>query len=204
VVLALPAFAAAELVAGSRPELAAVLAALPYASAATVALGYRPGGARLPEGFGVFVPAAEDRALVAATFASTKFEGRAPAGGALVRAFVGGARGERWAELPEDELVSAVRGDLRDLLGLVAEPVLIRVHRWPRGYPQYEVGHRRQVAALETMCGPGLVLAGSAFHGAGLPDTVTSAERAAAAVLDFLATRASRADGRPERLRARG
>jgi oxygen-dependent protoporphyrinogen oxidase len=191
VVLALPAFAAAELVAGSRPELAAGLAALPYASAATVALGYRPGGARLPEGFGFFVPAAEGRALVAATFASTKFEGRAPAGGALVRAFVGGARGERWAELPEAELVAAVRADLQALLGLAAEPALVRVHRWPRGYPQYEVGHRRRVAALEALCGPGLYLAGSAFHGAGLPDTVASAERAAAAVVESMAATAA-------------
>ena len=201
VVLALPAFAAAELVAGSRPELAAGLAELPYASAATVALGYRPGGARLPEGFGFFVPAAEGRALVAATFASTKFEGRAPAGGALVRAFVGGARGERWAELPEAELVAAVRADLRALLGLAAEPALVRVHRWPRGYPQYEVGHRQRVAALEAMCGPGLVLAGSAFHGAGLPDTVASAERAAAAVLESLAARAAGAALRAAQLR---
>ena len=203
VVLALPAFAAAGLVADSRPELAAGLAALPYASAATVALGYRPGGARLPEGFGFFVPAAEGRALVAATFASTKFPGRAPAGGALVRVFVGGARGERWAELPEDELVAAVRADLRELLGLAAEPVLTRVHRWPRGYPQYEVGHRRRVAALEALCGSGLVLAGSAFHGAGLPDTVASAERAAAAVMEWLASRAPVEDGRPEGLRLR-
>ncbi len=193
VVLALPAFAAAELVAGSRPALADGLAALPYASAATVALGYHPGAVRLPDGFGFFVPAAEGRALVAATFASTKFAGRAPAGGALVRAFVGGARGERWAELPERELVAAVRADLAALAGVTAEPALVRVHRWPRGYPQYEVGHRRRVAALEALCGPGLHLAGSAFHGAGLPDTVASAERAAAAVAAELAARRSEA-----------
>lgn len=194
VVLALPAFAAAELVAGSRPALAGGLAALPYASAATVALGYPPGAVHLPEGFGFFVPAAEGRALVAATFASTKFAGRAPDGAELVRAFVGGARGERWAELPEPELVAAVRADLAELTGLRAEPSLVRVHRWPRGYPQYEVGHRRRVAELEALCGPGLHLAGSAFHGAGLPDTIASAERAAAAIAADLAARRADAD----------
>lgn len=191
VVLAVPAYAAAELLAGSRPELAAGLAALPYASAATVALGFDAADARLPDGFGFFVPAAERRAVVAAAFASTKFPGRAPGGRVLVRAFVGGARGERWAELPDGELVAAVRADLEALLGLAAEPVLARVHRWPRGYPQYEVGHRERVTALEAQCGPGLYLAGSAFHGAGLPDTVASAERAAAALAAHLAARAA-------------
>ena len=198
VLLAVPAYAAAELLAAARPELAAALGALPYASAATVALGFATGAAALPAGFGFFVPAAERRAVVAATFASTKFPGRAPAGCALVRAFVGGARGERWAELPEDELVAAVRADLAKLLGLTAEPVLARVHRWPRGYPQYEVGHRERVAALEAQCGPGLYLAGSAYHGAGIPDTVASAERAAAAIAEFLAGRAAAGAGRSE------
>jgi oxygen-dependent protoporphyrinogen oxidase len=203
VLLAVPAFAAADLLAAARPELAAALGALRYASAATVALGFPPGAAALPEGFGFFVPAAERRAVVAATFASTKFPGRAPAGGALVRAFVGGARGEAWAELPEDELVAAVRADLAALIGLAAEPALARVHRWPRGYPQYEVGHRERVAALEAHCGPGLYLAGSAYHGAGIPDTVASAERAAAAMAEFLAARAAATTEEPQQRRAR-
>lgn len=181
VVLALPAAAAAGLLAAARPEPADELRRLPPpASVAVVSLGYRAADlAAAPAGHGFFVPAAEGRCLVAVTWSWRKLAGRAPAGRGLVRAFVGGVRGERWLELDDGALTAAVRSDLAQLAGVTAEPLLTRVHRWPDGYPQYELGYRRRVAAAEALCDPTLALAGGAFHGLGLPAAVTSGEAAA-------------------------
>lgn len=198
VVLAVPAFAAAGLLAPARPELARELGELRYVSAATVALGYRAGAlACPPQGFGFFVPAATGRAVVAATLSSNKFAGRAPAGATLLRAFVGGARGERWVDLPDDELIAAVRREVEGLLGIEAEPSLVRLHRWPHGYPQYELGHVEKVARIEQLAGDGLFFAGSAYHGPGIPDTLASAERAAQAAAGYLARRPEIAASEP-------
>lgn len=192
VILAVPAFAAAGLLAPARPELARELGELRYVSAATVALGYPAGAlASPPRGFGFFVPATAHRAVVAATLSSNKFADRAPAGATLLRAFVGGARGERWVDLTDDELVPRVRREVEALLGIAADPCLVRVHRWPHGYPQYELGHRAQVARIEQLADDGLFFAGSAYHGPGIPDTLVSSERAAETVLASLGGRRS-------------
>ncbi|HLK12745.1 MAG TPA: protoporphyrinogen oxidase [Candidatus Binatia bacterium] len=184
VVLATPAHQAARLLAALDDALARALAGIDYASSATVTLGYRAADAPALRGFGFVVPAAEGRPLLACTFASRKFRHRAPEGHELLRAFVGGARRPEVAGLPDDVLTALVRAELRTLLGIVAEPLLLRVHRYPRAMPQYAVGHLERVAAIEARAAalPGLALAGAGYRGVGLPDCVRGGEAAADAV----------------------
>src|SRR5207244_10009729 len=105
----------------------------------------------------------------------------APEGGVLLRSFVGGALNEAVLELDDAALVMRAHDELRQAMGITAEPVLTRVFRWPKAMPQYHVGHlarmetiERRVAAL-----PGLDLAGSAYRGVGIADCVRSGEAAA-------------------------
>jgi oxygen-dependent protoporphyrinogen oxidase len=184
VVLAAPAAAAARLLAGLDPELADLLAGIDYASSATVTLGYQAD--RLPAlgGFGFVVPRTERRALLACTYASRKWPGRAPEGHELMRAFVGGALRPELLDLDDGALVATVRRELESLVGIAATPVLARVHRHPRAMPQYAVGHLDRVATIERRVAAlaGLELAGAAYRGVGIPDCVRSGETAADAV----------------------
>jgi oxygen-dependent protoporphyrinogen oxidase len=189
VVVATPAFAAARLLAPLDPPLARDLDAIEYASSATVTLGFRAAGvADRLTGFGFVVPFAERRALLACTFASRKYPGRAPAGHELLRAFLGGARRPDLVELDDEALVTTVRSELRSLLGISADPLLVRVARYRRAMPQYAVGHLDRVAAIDQRVAalPGLVLAGAAYRGVGIPDCVRSGEAAADAVAERL------------------
>jgi protoporphyrinogen/coproporphyrinogen III oxidase len=179
VVLALPACAAVPLLRGVDDSLAALMSEIPYGSSATVSLAYRREDVphRL-DGFGFVVPRAEGRTLVACTFSSVKFAGRAPAGSALLRAFVGGAAGgTEGTGLLEQQ----VRDDLRQALGITAPPMFTRVFIHPRSMAQYEVGHLDRVAAITARLGaqPGLALAGNGLRGVGIPDCVWSGEQAA-------------------------
>ncbi len=186
VIVATPAFAAARLLAPLDATLAADLDAIEYASSATVALGFRAAGvAEHLIGFGFVVPFAERLSLLACTFASRKYPGRAPAGHELVRAFVGGARRPDLVERDDDALVTTVRAELRALLGITADPMLVRVERYRRGMPQYAVGHLDRVATIERRAAalPGLALAGAAYRGVGIPDCVRSGEAAADGVV---------------------
>ena len=192
-VLAVPAPAAAPLVGSLSPPAAQILAALPFASSATVALGYRREDVAHPlDGYGLVVPRGEGRRCSACTFVSTKFAHRAPEGHVLLRAFLGGTRDPDVLALPDAEMVALVRREMAAVLGLAGEPVLDRVFRWPRGTPQMEVGHLEKMARLEALLAgvPGLSLAGAGLRGTGLPDTIADAQRAAAAAEAYLAAAA--------------
>ena len=182
VIVATEAHATARLVRYLDPSLANLLGEIPYSSAATISLGYRRADVPHPlDGFGFVVPRSEGKALLAGTFSSVKYPGRAPAGHVLLRGFLGGMLNA--AILTEDDgaLVSRARAELREALGITAEPVLTRLHRWPASMPQYRVGHLARAEAIEHAAAalPGLALAGAAYRGVGIADCVRSGEAAA-------------------------
>jgi oxygen-dependent protoporphyrinogen oxidase len=184
VVLACRAYQSAELLRLLAPELAELLAAIPYTSSMTLALGYRRVDVKHPlSGFGFLVPKAERGLLLGCTWLGTKFPHRVPDDKAVLRCFMAGdslARGD-------DEVVAMARAEIRRIMGVEAEPIFARIVRWPRSMAQYTVGHARRVKRIEALVAglEGLQLAGSAYHGIGVPDCIhggkTAAERIAAA-----------------------
>ena len=182
VCIALPAPHAARLLAGAAPSLSRDLAAIPYESVATVSLAYRRQD--IPHslgGFGFVVPAFTQRKIVACSFSSVKFGGRAPEGMALLRAFVGGALHREVYALDDEALVRTVMEELRHYLGVETRPFFTAVSRYPQSMPQYQVGHLSHVASIRSQLEilPGLYLAGNAYNGIGVPDCVKSGEFAA-------------------------
>jgi oxygen-dependent protoporphyrinogen oxidase len=191
VCMALPAYAAAELLRATDAQLATELDAIPYASTATVNLAYRRADIPHPlDGFGFVVPFIERRATLACTFSSVKFAGRAPEDHALLRAFVGGALQPEMFALDEDRMLAAVRADLRALLGIAAPPLFAEVNKWPRSMAQYHLGHINRVARINEhlRARPTLKLAGNAYNGAGLPDCIRSGRAAADQLLQAIST----------------
>ena len=185
VVCALPAHRAAPLFAAQAEPLARALGSIGYASAAVVNLAYRERDfPRPPRCFGFVVPAIERRRIIAGSFTSLKFEGRAPAGTVLARAFIGGAMQTELMALDDRALLEVAREEFRALLGVKAAPLWARINRWPDSMPQYAVGHHARVAAIERAAAalPRLELAGAALRGVGIPDCVLSGERAAQAI----------------------
>ena len=182
VCLALPAYAAATLMSETDAELAGLLQKIPYASTATINLAYRRADVPHPlDGFGFVVPFIENRSILACSFSSVKFAGRAPADHVLLRAFAGGALQPEIFELDEDELLGRVCQDLRELLGVEALPRFAVVEKWRRSMPQYHVGHLQLVSQIQARARdlPGLHLAGNSYDGAGVPDCVRRGEQAA-------------------------
>jgi oxygen-dependent protoporphyrinogen oxidase len=189
VVCALPAFAAARLLAPHSPQLGHGLGEIEYASAAVVNLAYResdfPG---TPHSFGFVVPIVERRNIIAASFTSLKYAGRAPAGAILLRAFLGGALQRKMMELDDAAMVEVAGAEMRALLGVGAVPLWTHVARWSDAMPQYTVGHRERAGAIERAAAalPALALCGAALGGVGIPDCILSGERAAEQVFAAL------------------
>jgi oxygen-dependent protoporphyrinogen oxidase len=181
VVLACQAYQAGALVEGLDPDLAALLASVPYSSSMTIALGYEKAGFPHPlNGFGFLVPKRERRRLVACTWVGTKFSYRVPEGMVLLRCFLGGEEASVLNE-SDDALIVALREELREIMGLRVAPVFTRIARWPRSMAQYTVGHQNRVAQIEARLRqtPGLYLAGNAYYGIGIPDCIRMGKQAA-------------------------
>lgn len=189
VIIATPAQAAAALVRITSENLSSELTGIQYTSSITVNLAYdqRVRGS-LPPGFGFLVPRSEGKNMLAATFVHNKFPHRAPADRALIRCFVGGARNNQVLEWSNDEILGTVRQELRQIVGLTAEPLFTRVYRWKGAMAQYGVGHLERLQRIESLLAqlPGVALAGNGYRGIGVPDCVRSGNEAVGKVLDAL------------------
>jgi oxygen-dependent protoporphyrinogen oxidase len=189
VILAVPAYVAASLLRGFDTHLAALCDAVPYASTATVAFGYRREQIAHPlHGTGFVVPRVERLPLLAGTWVTSKWPERAPPGHVLLRGFLGGGRDPRRLDSPDGTLVELAREELARLLGITGEPVVTRLFRWTRQSPQYEVGHQERVAAIaeHTAAIPGMFLTGSGFRAIGIPDCIADGRETAAQAAAFL------------------
>jgi len=186
VIIAAPAQAAATVLESVDAGLARELGGINYSSSVTVTLGYDESVRRsLPPGFGFLVPHSAGYRMLAATFVHNKFPHRAPENRALVRCFLGGARDEGILAVPEEQILEIVRRELRQIIGLNAEPLFARVYKWKAAMAQYSVGHLERLARVQALCEnlPGLALAGNGFSGIGVPDCVRSGTEAATKVL---------------------
>lgn len=180
VVLAIPAWAAARVIDPIDPDLAIDLAEISHAPLVSVSLAWKREDVPHPmDGTGFVVSPRSGRAISACTWSSRKWPGRAPDGDVLIRAFL------RDASIDDPGAVEAARRDLRDLMGIEAEPLLARVRRRQRGLPRCGVGHQERVARMAERAAslPGLALAGNAHGGVGVPDCIESGARAASALL---------------------
>ena len=150
VILATPAYVTAQLVGDLDPEMATALRGIPYASTVTLSVAYPLSDIPNPlNGYGYIIPRAEGRSILACTWTSTKFPHRAPEGYGLIRAFIGRAGDDDVLNRTDDELLQMVRDELREVLGITAEPLLHRIFRWPQAMPQYTLGHLDRVAVID-------------------------------------------------------
>jgi oxygen-dependent protoporphyrinogen oxidase len=190
-ILATPAHVTAALTRELDGEIARQCDAVPYASIATVALAFPRAAVSHPlNGSGFVVPRVEGNGILAATWLSSKWPHRAPAGQVLMRTFIGGVRDPEAVCLDDAELVKRSLAALRGVLGIQGQPRFTRVYRFERASAQHEVGHLARMSALDRLLErhPGLYVTGSGFRGVGIPDCVADARATAVRASGWLAS----------------
>ncbi len=180
-VMAAPAFVAADLLRALSPLLADELARVEYVTTATVSLAYPQDSIPPLEGYGYIIPQDEDSKALACTWISTKWAGRTPEGYALLRVFIG--RIQDAEKLPEDEdaLIEMANDEVRQTMGIDVEPAYSWVFRWEKAMPQYNLGHPERLERIEEILAgyENLALAGNGYYGIGMPDCIHSGIKAA-------------------------
>jgi protoporphyrinogen/coproporphyrinogen III oxidase len=189
VVIATEGWSASVLMKDVDAEVSAALGGISHSSSATVSLAFDTEDLGFDlNAFGVLCPMAAQRKLMACTYSSTKWPGRAPAGKTLMRGFVGGPHNQKIMENDDETIARIVTDEFRGILGLKAEPIWSRVYRWTNGMPQYTIGHLDRVDVIErkTAETPGLGIGGGAYRGVGVPNCIESGEKAVSKVLGDL------------------
>lgn len=188
VVMAIPAHVGCNVTAALDGSIADTLAQIPYVPVTLVHLGYPASAfARPLDAYGFFVPPSEPLRILGGVFPSQFFARRAPSGFHLLSIRTGGARHSEAFTMPDEQLVALADGEVRGLAGLGAPPAFVHIVRHERALPQYTLGHRDRVAALEAgeLRHPGLFFHGNAYHNAGVPELVTRSRALAERVAAF-------------------
>jgi oxygen-dependent protoporphyrinogen oxidase len=186
VVLATPAFEAAELLRPASPDAADDLELIRYASTGVVFLVYPEGTAdALPDGTGFVVPRGK-APMTACTWLSSKWMPRELRSRAVLRCYVGADGEDDVLAAADADLIEACARHVAALLPLPAEPEHAAVHRWPRSMPQYDLGHLDRVRRIRASLHAGIFVVGNAYDGVGIADTVRGANEAAERVVVLL------------------
>ena len=188
--MAVPAHVSAGLLRDVDAALAGALDEVRYVSTATVMLAYR--AEHVPQkldGVGFVVPPALGRPILAGTWVSSKWKGRAPEGHVLIRVFFGGAGREDLLERDDAALGTLGHDELRRWMTITGPPSWSRVFRFERARPQMRVGHlaaMRRIRERVASVAPGLRIAAGGFDGDGIPDCIRQGSAAGIALVDDL------------------
>lgn len=187
-ILASPAYHTAELL----PDLPALkwLKKIPYVSVANIVLAFNQEDIEFPlDGSGFVVPRSEGRTITACTWTSSKWLHTAPKGKILLRTYVGRAGAQEWAQLTDGQLLAKVRNDLKEIMGITAEPIFHEMTRLIQSMPQYPLSHLEQLKRLrlELECErPGIFLCGAGYQGVGIPDCIQQGKQAAEQMIKYM------------------
>jgi oxygen-dependent protoporphyrinogen oxidase len=184
-VLSVPAYAAAPLVAELAPATAEALANIVYPPVASVVSAYRRSDVRHPlDGFGFLAPRIEGPSVLGTLFSSSMFDGRAPDGVVVTTTFVGGRRAPNLARETPAQIELNVRRSLAQFLG-AAEPLWNEITCWERAIPQYALGHLARIATIESaeQTVPGLFFCANYRGGVSVGDCVKAAHEIVGRVL---------------------
>lgn len=183
-----PAYVTAELLRPFDARLTAMLKEIVYPPVAVVFLGFKNLVKCRPlDGFGFLVPKVENRNILGTIWSSTIFPNRAPEIGAALTTFVGGMRQPELVNYDDEKLLEMVLNDLRDIMVLESQPDLVKIRRWQKAIPQYELGHQERMEAAEKFEAehPGMFISGNFRGGISMGDCIIQSELIANRVVDY-------------------
>ena len=190
VVLAAPAGASADLVEPILPGAVDDLRSIPYTPVAIAHVGMPLDSLQFePRGFGFLVQRGTPMRALGVLFTSALYEGRAPAGQALLTIFYGGATDPAILEETDEAFEKIVRNDLERSVGWDGRSSYLSVTRFDGALPAYALGHLDRVeridAAASQLPAP-LRFVGNYLRRISLPDCAQQAYEKADEVASIL------------------
>jgi len=152
-VMALPAYKAAELLALDYSEMADSFKNIYYPPMTVIHSSYKKEHVKHSlNGFGGLNPALEQQFSLGSIWTSSVFKNRCPEDSVLFTTFVGGSMHPELTQLPDFEIQEKVHLELSKNFEIYGQPVFQHVHKWDKAIPQYDQSYHltiHQMAAFE-------------------------------------------------------
>ena len=187
-IFATPAHVTAGYLESIDKSLSAKLQGITYPPVAVVFFGFKK---RVPcrplDGFGFLVPRVENRRILGTIWNSAIFPNRAPEGGFCLTTFIGGMRQPDLLQRDDPELGELVFDELKDLMQLQEKPDVLRIKRWEKAIPQYELGHQNRINEIEKLETehPGIFISGNFRNGISVGDCIVQSKNLASKIVDY-------------------
>ncbi|ARS34232.1 protoporphyrinogen oxidase [Pontibacter actiniarum] len=180
-VLALPAYRAAELLHYTFPGMAAALQNIHYPPLAIVHSIYnRRDVSNSLDGFGVLHPKAEDTFAAGSIWSSSVFSGRCRPHEVLFTTFVGGVQSAQHALAERTVLMQQVHNELKELHGIAADkPNFQYAHLWEHSIPQYDMHIEDAHNIAQDLEAEGMFIAANWYNGVSVPGCIRAAKELA-------------------------
>ena len=185
-VIAAPAYSASEILKGFDKRLSSVIAEIPYPAVSVVCFGYKKERiSHQLNGFGFLIPYREKSKILGTLWDSSIFPNRAPEGYVLLRSMVGGARASGLAMQDDTRLAGTVAEELKNIMGIKAQPDFVRIYRHEKAIPQYNIGHSNRLKAIDELLSKyrNLYLTGNAYRGISLNDCIENSYKLAESII---------------------
>ncbi|MBO0378631.1 protoporphyrinogen oxidase [Staphylococcus warneri] len=141
------------------------------------------------DGTGFVIARTSNTDITACTWTSKKWPFTTPEGKVLIRAYVGKPGDTVVDDHTDEEIVSIVRRDLKQMMTFKGDPEFTIVNRLPKSMPQYHVGHIKQIRKIQEHIKrtyPRLKITGAPFEAVGLPDCIQQGHNAVDEMLEEL------------------
>lgn len=141
------------------------------------------------DGTGFVIARTSNTDITACTWTSKKWPFTTPEGKVLIRAYVGKPGDTVVDDHTDEEIVSIVRRDLKQMMTFKGDPEFTIVNRLPKSMPQYHVGHIKQIRKIQEHIKrtyPRLKITGAPFEAVGLPDCIQQGHNAVDDMLEEL------------------
>ncbi len=186
VVVTTPAPVSATLLAPIDHGLAQLLCGIDYAAVSVVHMGMDRDAVEHPlDGTGFLTPKRESAILTGNLWMSSLFPGRAPAGKVLLTSYLGGMRAPQAIDWDDERIVAQALKTLQPLIGLKAEPEMVRVDRHREALPVYHGAYQKRMQAIESRLRqlPGLHLEANYKGGVSVRDRLVCGQAVAKRIL---------------------
>jgi oxygen-dependent protoporphyrinogen oxidase len=187
-IFATPAHVTAGYLESIDKSLSSKLQEITYPPVAVVFSGFKKHVPCRPlDGFGFLVPRVESRSILGTIWNSAIFPNRAPEGGFCLTTFMGGMRQPDLLQRDDRELGELVFDELKDIMQLQEKPDVLRIKRWQKAIPQYELGHQNRINEIEKLETehPGLFISGNFRNGISVGDCIIQSKSLASKIVDY-------------------
>ena len=166
-----------------------ILKAIPYTNTAVIIMGFHdePIYDNI-SGFLVDTEREKEIHITGSTFISYKWEKITPWNGFWIRCFIGSAKNDSVVELPDDKLIEIAISDFTKIVKMHTNPQIVKLYKWTKAMPQYEIGHIEKVKEIEKILlqNKGIFIASAGYKGIGIPDCIKQGNETAKLVNEYL------------------